>query len=304
MNRRESLQMIGLTTAALVIPQVACSNNGKKETQFRFCLNTSTISGQKLGLKATIETAARAGYDSLELWVRDIQGWLEEGSSLSSLSGFIKDNGLEVANAIGFAPWMSDDDEISTRGFNQMRTEMEMMAELGCKRIAAPPAGDFKNQEINLFLAGERYRRLLELGRQTGVMPQLEFWGASKVLYHMGQVMMIAAVANDADARLLPDVYHMFRGGSGYNTLKMIQGHTIEIFHMNDFPAHIARTDQKDADRVYPGDGAAPMKEIIEDLKNMGGVKYLSLELFNTDYWQQDALTVAKTGLEKIRQFI
>jgi hypothetical protein len=25
----------------------------------------------------------------------------------------------------------------------------------------------------------------------------------------------------------------------------------------------------------------------------------LSLELFNRDYWKQDALTVAKTGLEK-----
>jgi 2-keto-myo-inositol isomerase len=304
MNRRESLQMLGLSTAALVIPQVACSRNAINETRFRYCLNTSTISGQKLGLKATIETAARAGYDSLELWVRDIQGWLEEGNSLSSLAGFIKDNGLEVANAIGFAPWMSDDDELSKRGFEQMRREMEMMAELGCIRIAAPAAGEFRNPEINLFHAGERYRLLLELGRQTGVMPQLEFWGASKVLYHMGQALMIAAVANDADARLLPDVYHMFRGGSGYNSLKMIQGHTIEIFHINDFPAHITRTEQKDADRVYPGDGAAPLKQIIEDLKSMGGVKYLSLELFNPDYWQQDALTVAKTGLEKIRQFV
>jgi 2-keto-myo-inositol isomerase len=114
---------------------------------------------------------------------------------------------------------------------------------------------------------------------------------------------MIAAVANDADVRLLPDVYHMFRGGSGYDTLKMLQGHIIEIFHMNDFPTHIPRTEQTDADRVYPGDGGAPMQQIIDDLKAMGGVKHLSLELFNRTYWEQDALTVAKTGLEKMKHF-
>ncbi len=33
----------------------------------------------------------------------------------------------------------------------------------------------------------------------------------------------------------------------------------------------------------------------------MGGVKVLSLELFNQSYWDMDALAVAKTGLEKMR---
>jgi hypothetical protein len=36
----------------------------------------------------------------------------------------------------------------------------------------------------------------------------------------------------------------------------------------------------------------------------MGGNKVLSLELFNQDYWKQDALTVAKTGLEKMRKLV
>jgi 2-keto-myo-inositol isomerase len=115
---------------------------------------------------------------------------------------------------------------------------------------------------------------------------------------------MIAAVAGDPDVRLLPDVYHMFRGGTDYNTLKMLQGHTIEIFHMNDYVAHIPGHEQTDADRVYPGDGAAPMQQIMDDLKAMGGIKYLSLELFNRKYWEQDALTVARTGLEKMKKFV
>ena len=73
---------------------------------------------------------------------------------------------------------------------------------------------------------------------------------------------------------------------------------------MNDFQAQIPREQQTDKDRVYPGDGAAPMKQILSDLKNMGGNKVLSLELFNPEYWKKDELVVAKTGLEKMRKLV
>ncbi|MFC2124632.1 sugar phosphate isomerase/epimerase family protein, partial [Bacteroidota bacterium] len=189
-------------------------------------------------------------------------------------------------------------------GMKQMREEMEMMVSIGGTRIAAPPSGVPTDQPLDFFQVGEKYAEILELGRQTGVMPQLEFWGASPVMWHMGQVLMVAASANDPDVRLLPDVYHMFRGGSGFDTLKLLNGNLIEIFHMNDFVDTKPREEQNDADRVYPGDGAAPMKKIFTDLKNMGGAKVLSLELFNRSYWEQDPLVVAKTGISKMKELV
>jgi hypothetical protein len=36
----------------------------------------------------------------------------------------------------------------------------------------------------------------------------------------------------------------------------------------------------------------------------MGGVKVLSLELFNRELWKQDPLVVAKTGLKKMRALV
>src|SRR5690606_26551699 len=101
--------------------------------------------------------------------------------------------------------------------------------------------------------------------------------------------------------RILPDVYHLFRGNSGFESLKMIGDNVIEVFHMNDYPGDIPREQMEDKDRVYPGDGIAPLKQIIADLKAMDGPKILSLELFNRDYWKQDPLEVAKTGLRKMQ---
>lgn len=307
MKRRESLKWMALSAGALTMPSFACTPSPQKAggsgsvVTYRYCLNTSTIQGQQLGLKKNIEIAARAGYDGLELWVRDVQAFLEEGHTLQSLDQYIRDNGLAVYNAIGFAPWLSDNEVIAETGMIQMREEMEIMAGIGCTRIAAPAAGSFEEPVLDLFRAGERYKLLLDLGRSTGVMPQLEFWGASRMLYHIGQTLMIAAVAADPDAKLLPDIYHMFRGQSGFDSLKMLSGSFIEIFHMNDYPGDIPREEQNDADRVYPGDGEAPVHQIAEDLRAMGGLKIFSLELFNRSYWEQDALEVALTGLQKMK---
>lgn len=267
---------------------------------FRFCLNTSTVSGKNPGLHRYIEIASRAGYHGIEIWVRDLEAALEAGHTLSSLSRFVEDHGLVVENAIGFAPWMA----AGEAGFEQMEREMHLLAGIGCRRIAAPPAGVSDEIPLDLFEAGERYSRLLELGRQTGVMPQLEFWGSSPVLWHLGQVLMISAVADDPDARILPDIYHLFRGGSGFNGLKMINGSLIEVFHMNDYPDSKPREEQSDADRVYPGDGSAPVRQILNDLRNMGGEKVLSLELFNRGYWEEDPIQVAKTGLSKMKKLL
>jgi 2-keto-myo-inositol isomerase len=115
---------------------------------------------------------------------------------------------------------------------------------------------------------------------------------------------MAVAVANDPGVRILADVYHLYRGNSGFESLKMLDGNLIEIFHMNDYPGDIPREKMEDKDRVYPGDGVAPLKDIVADLKEMGGEKILSLELFNREYWKQDPFQVAKTGLEKMRKAV
>jgi 2-keto-myo-inositol isomerase len=299
-SRRNALSAMALGTLGLTNPVPLRGEVSKSPSTFRYCLNTSTISGKNPGLLKYIEIASKAGYDGIEVWVKDVEAALKAGQSLSSLKRFIEDHGLQVESAIGFAPWMTDGEA----GFIQMEKEMQMLAGIDCRRIAAPPAGVPVVKALDLFAVGEKYKKLLDLGRKIGVMPQLEFWGSSPVLWHLGQVLMIAAVADDPDVKILPDVYHMFRGGTGFDALKMLNGSLIDIFHMNDFPENKPREQQDDADRVYPGDGAAPMSQILIDLNNMGGEKVLSLELFNRNYWEEDPYLVAERGLAKMKSLV
>jgi hypothetical protein len=44
--------------------------------------------------------------------------------------------------------------------------------------------------------------------------------------------------------------------------------------------------------------------QILTDLRNMGGEKVLSLELFNRAYWEEDPLQVARRGLSKMKSLV
>jgi sugar phosphate isomerase/epimerase len=141
-----------------LFPEPGFSNEKKEKGLFRFCLNTSTISGQKPGLKKYLEIAAEAGYDGVELWVHEIQEYKQQGNSLKTLKKFLDDSRLSVYDVIGFAPWMVEDEKERKAGFEQMKQEMEMVAELGCSRIAAPSAGVKADTALDLNKIGERYK--------------------------------------------------------------------------------------------------------------------------------------------------
>ena len=304
-SRRNLLKSIGLLSGAVLLNDKRVFGTVTTgPINFSYCLNTSTIFGQKVGFLKEFEVTAKAGYDGIEIWIRDLQKYMEEGGSIKDLKKYIVDLGLQVENAIGFAPWIVNDEATRKKGTEQLKREMNLLAQIGCNRIAAPPAGATGQPVIDLFEVARRYKTILEIGELTGVTPQLEIWGTSLNLFHISQAMFVVGAADHPNACILPDVYHMFRGGSSYESLKMISGKAIQMFHFNDFDKNIPREQQTDSDRIFPGDGGAPFKQIITDLINAGGNKVLSLELFNANYWKQDAFEIAKTGLGKMKSLV
>lgn len=309
LGRREMLVQMGFAVGGGVMAGIAPSPAALSyeldgSEPFRYCLNTSTIRGQGLPITDAIEIAAKAGYVGIEPWIDEIEKYIHSGGSLRDLSKRIRDNGLMVESAIGFAEWIVDDEARRAKGLEQAKRDMDLVAQLGGRRIAAPPAGATDQAHLDLLAVAERYRTLLELGDQMGVEPQIEVWGFSQCLYRLGQAVLVAVESGHPHAGILADVYHLYKGGSDIQGLKMLNGAALHVFHVNDYPAHPPRETITDADRVYPGDGIAPLGKLFRELRDIGFTGALSLELFNETYYQQDPLTVAKTGLEKLRAVV
>ncbi len=296
--------LIGPGSGIQAVPRQSTLPSRLSETTaapYRYCLNTSTIHGEQLPLEQQIEIAATAGYDGIEIWLRDVQRFQEAGGKLPELRKRLIDRQLTVESAIAFAPWIVDDEATRTKGLDQAARDMELVAALGGKRMAAPPAGATQGPKLDLDQVGERYRTLLDLGQQQGVVPMLEVWGFSANLSRLAEVLHVCAAADHPDACVLPDVYHLYKGGSNFADLRLLAGPKIPVLHVNDYPGEPDRSRIQDADRVYPGDGIAPLTEIFATLQRNGFQGVLSLELFNRTYWEQDPLEVARTGLAKMK---
>ncbi len=268
---------------------------------FKYAINTSTIRCGDTSLPDMIKIAGEAGYDGIEPWIREIDAYVEAGGSVSDLKSMCEDAGLKVINLIGFFDWAVDDDAQRAAGIQTARHGFELAAAIGAPCVAAPPCGIHQQTGLDLFAIAERYAALIDVAKEYGVVPVLEFWGIAKTLGHLGEALFVAAEAKRDAACVLADVFHMYKSSGSFEGLNLIGPQTIGIFHINDYPQATNSDELSDKDRVYPGDGVAPFDVIIPALDRGGFSGMLSLELFNESYWAQDPATVAKTGLTRTR---
>jgi sugar phosphate isomerase/epimerase len=197
-----------------------------------------------------------------------------------------------------------DDDAQRAKGLERAKYEMDLVAQIGGTRLAAPPSGATDVPGLDLVKAAERYRALLDAGDQIGIVAQLELWGFSKNLHRLGECACVAIESGHPKACVLLDVYHLYKGETDINGIGLLNGNAVHVLHLNDYPADPPREKINDSFRVYPGDGVAPIVEILRTLHAIGGEKALSLELFNRKYYGMDPLEVARGGLEKMKAVV
>lgn len=288
--------MLGLTGAA--------SAQARNKEPFIYCLNTSTIRGQKLPMAEKIAIASRAGYQAIEPWVNELEQFVRDGGNLRDLGKRLEDANLRVESVIGFVEWIVEDENRRKKGLEDARRVMDIIRQIGGRRLAAPPAGATKQTDLNLMRAAERYRAMLQIGEKIGVVPQVELWGFSACLSRLGECAFVAMESGHPQACILADVYHLYKGGSGHDGVRLLSGTAMHVLHMNDYPSNPPRALITDAHRVYPGDGVAPLEKLLRDLHTIGFRGALSFEVFNPEYWKQDAAAVARTGIEKMRAVV
>jgi 2-keto-myo-inositol isomerase len=266
---------------------------------FKCALNSSTLFPFALDVERQVRVAAEAGYEGIELWVKEIEAHLAAGGSAAGLRRSLADSGVAPVNAIAFFAWADADRAARERAFAQAEREMELLAEIGCAAVAAPPFGDVAGTTLEAM--AESFARLAELGRRVGVEPYLEFWGRAPKLSRLSEALYVALESGVPDARLLLDPFHMYTGGSDVTGIGYLRGQNIGIVHVNDYPASPGRERIADRERVFPGEGVGPTAELARLLDGAGYRGYLSLELFVEDYGGASALDVARRGLAAMR---
>jgi 2-keto-myo-inositol isomerase len=266
---------------------------------FKTALNASTLFPFQLTIKEQITIAAEAGYEGIELWVKDLVHYFANGGSVTELKATFSETGIRFVNAIAFFAWSDECEEQREQAFIQAEQQMNLLTELGCAAVAAPPFGNVNG--VSLEAMARNFARLSDLGARIGIKPYLEFWGRANKLSRLSEAVYVAMESGVPDAQILLDPFHMYTGGSDIENLAFIHGERIGIVHVNDYPDTPARDEIADRDRVFPGHGKAPSQRLARLLHKSGYNGFLSLELFRENFGALSALEVAKRGLDAIR---
>jgi len=269
----------------------------------RFALNASTLRGYRLDLDAQVKAAVDAGFSGYEPWLKDVHAAREAGMFRDAVAR-ARDGGLSFVNGIAFGRWVDPDPAVRKAGLEETKRDMAALAEMGCPYVAASMFGVQKpgSPVLSADVIAERFAAVCALGDRMGVKPLLEYWGHSVNLNTPEATLDVLAKVGRPDAALLADVYHTYRGGGGFATFRRFGGGRLPVLHVNDYPPTPVREKLVDADRVWPGDGIAPWREIFAGLEAAGADPWLSIEVFNPAYWTATPASTARTGMGKLRE--
>lgn len=266
--------------------------------QFRYSLNASTI--RPTPLLQQIEVAAKAGFKGIELWHDAIDHFISDGGSMGDIQHCLQNNGLSVPTTIYLGDWFDATECQLVTVMDECKRRMEQAVFLGAPHvIAGPPSG-----KADPNIGAQRYRELLNLGRELGTAPSMEFLGFVDQVNTIEEALHILELANHPKGTTVLDPFHIFRGGGSVNSIRKLAAHQIAVCHFNDTPSCPERIQQHDHHRVMPGDGHLELNTYLDQLKAIGYQGWLSLELFSEHYWKQDPFDVAKIGMEKMRQVV
>ncbi len=230
-----------------------------------------------------IVLAAKAGFRHIELRKEKLLNFLQRGGTLTGLKTLLEDNGIKpmCINALA---------DISFHK-GQARTTVQELCHflcyagqfVGCpdlEVIAAFGAPTDDREEVTTETAGV-LAELSKIAADYHMRLALEYMGVPKnSVRTYAHAMEIVERTGADNVGLLVDTWHHFAGGSKPEELLGPGSEKIFTVHIGDAPDKAPLTLRRN-ECIWPGDGAAPIPEMLRNLKKVGYEGIVSVEIFD-----------------------
>jgi sugar phosphate isomerase/epimerase len=242
------------------------------------------ILGEKLEYEQLLALAAKLGYQGV-------------------------DAGLEVAAKMGAGPflelcdkydvhmscwgpsvqWRTDEDTFR-EGLKSLPAQAKTAAEVKCTRACTwiPPGveGDADETRKTWMRRWSEIAKVLgDYGHRFGlewVGPQHSREGKNIIVWRMTELLEMEAEIGAPNLGLLVDSYHWFNAKQTVADLEALRPEQVVHVHFNDAPDR-SFEDQRDGERLTPGEGIIDLVGFLSALKKIGYQDYLGVEIFNAD---------------------
>ena len=288
LNRRQFFAL----AAAPALLQVAGKAAPKKAggpSRLTVCMHEA--SADKFDFRTAMEGWAKAGIKLVEPNLTKVREFAEKDSPQAARK-LLDDLGLKAASSSNQL-FLPEPGPQRARAIEDLKWKVELAEVLGADRLVCPSAGtgmytldDYKKGVDNL-------REAAEIAKPHGITLMLEFARTSRFAGCLPTALKLVRETNHPNVAVMMDTYHFWGGISKFEDLELLRDGELHHLHFEDVPADPPREIQGQPDRVYPGQGIAPLRRIVEVLKRKKYSGAVSFESFNPMVQSTDPYEIA-----------
>jgi len=237
------------------------------------------------------DAAAAGGFRALTLYPEDVRRARAEGLALADLGRMLADHGLVLADLDPLLRWLPG--EPIPPGF-AAATESEFYEIADALGARSLNVAQGFGRHADLDRAAEALAGVCDRAREHGLLVTLEYLPWSGIPDTRAALAIVERTGR-ANATLMIDTWHSFRGGADDAQLRAIPGARVGSVQINDAPVQPGAdlvTETLSA-RLLPGEGAIPLVRWLRILDAIGSRAPIGVEVFSAAL---DALPPVEVG--------
>jgi 2-keto-myo-inositol isomerase len=257
-------------------------------------------------LVTDVRAAAAAGFDYLEIWAAKLRSNVNE-HSLRDLKNLFHENKIKPLsiNSIEHITFRDEDAYAKIKG--RCRELSAIAAAVECPYVVVVP-GKLPAREVSRDEIIDESARVLaelsDLAAAHNIALAFEFLGQTDCsVQTLDLADEIVRRVNRQNVGLVIDAFHFYTGGSTIEMIEALDPERLFIFHIDD-AENLPRENLTDAQRLLPGLGILPLKEIIAAFRKIGYDGNASVELFRPEYWQRDPFELARDAKAAVQRVL
>jgi sugar phosphate isomerase/epimerase len=248
-------------------------------------------SSDRFDFRTAMEGYARAGIRAVEPVLIKVREFAQKESPAAA-KRLLDDLMLKPVSSSNQLV-LPEPSDARARALEDLKWKVELAQAIGCDRLVAPSAGTGQYTEDDYRRGADNLREAADIARPFGVSLMLEFTRTSRFAGSLPTALKLVREANHPNVRVMMDTYHFWGGISKFEDLELLRNGELHHLHFEDVPADPPREIQGQPHRVFPGEGIAPLRRIVELLKRKQYAGTASLEMFNPAIQSMDPYQVA-----------
>jgi 2-keto-myo-inositol isomerase len=264
------------------------------------CMHEASSDG--FDFRTAMEGYAKAGIRAVEPALIKVREFAQKESPAAA-KRLLDDLGLKPvssSNQLG----LPEPGDARARALEDLKWKVELARAIGCDRLVAPSTGTGQYTEDDYKRGADNLREAADIARPFGVTLMLEFTRNSRFAGSLPTALKLVREANHPNVRVMMDTYHFWGGISKFEDLELLRDGELHHLHFEDVPADPPREIQGQPHRVFPGEGIAPLRRIVELLNRKKYAGAASLEMFNPVIQSMDPYQVATRARAAIEPLI